>query len=351
MWVVDASDVTVRLGGEPVLDGIDLGVEEAKISVVMGPNGVGKTVLLSCLAGSLRPDEGGASLFGHAPRDVRHRFRFMLDDGLSDPALTGRENLAFHADLHPRWTDRWRDFAETLGIADALDRPVHEYSKGMRKKLDLVITLSADVQLYLLDEPTAELDLAAVDRLHTILRELRAEGRTVVLTSHRPVDASAADDLAFLREGGVVARASPGELLDHVPPVVRVEGGLSEVFDLLQADGQVDELRDLVRDGKLLEAGAERRGFLAEGVAPATVEQLLPAASLATATVEQPRVSDLFNYYVHFPDAAVSTETGQDDRYQEDLELQFDDPADDPAHQQGDEEGYEEDLDLEESLD
>ncbi|WP_439025672.1 ABC transporter ATP-binding protein [Haloarchaeobius sp. DT45] len=350
MWVVDTTDLTVRLGGETVLDGVDIGVEEAKISVLMGPNGVGKTVLLSCLAGSLSPDSGAVTLFGEPPGDVRHRFRFMLEAGLSDPALTGRENIAFHADLHPRWTDRWREFADELRITAALDRPVREYSKGMRRKLDLVITLSADVQLYLLDEPTADLDLAAVDQFHTILRRLRAEGRTVLLTSHQPVDAHAADRLTFLDDGTVAARGKPTDLLDDVPPVVRVEGGLSEVFDLLHADGQVEGLDDLVREGELFEAGHERRGFLAPDASAREVEGLFPDASLASATVERPRVADMFNYYGHFGVPTDTTSRASDDRYEEDITLQFDDGFDATRPRAATSADYEEDLDLDEPL-
>jgi ABC-type multidrug transport system ATPase subunit len=316
MWAVDATDVTVSLGDERVLDGVDVAVESAKIGVVMGPNGAGKSVLLSVLAGSLPPDAGDVALDGDAPRDARARLRFMLEDGLTDPALTGRENVAFHADLHPRFTARWRDLASEFGIADDLDRRVAEYSSGMVRKLELAIALSADVPLYLLDEPTAELDLAAVDTFHAVLRQLRAEGRTVIATSHRPVDAHAADHVTFLADDGVVARGTPSNLLEAVPPVVRVEGGLGGALDVVDGDG--DGLLDLVRDGDLFEAGYERRGFLAADATQRDVEAVFSPGSIASATVEAPRVADLFNYYAQY--GSASDPVGES-RYEEDLEL------------------------------
>lgn len=323
MWAVNATDVSVAFGDERVLADVDVAVERAKVGVVMGPNGVGKSVLLSCLAGCLAPDAGEVSVLGTAPGDASADVRFMLEEGLTDPELTGRENVAFHADLHPRFTDRWRDLVSVFDVADDLDRRVAEYSSGMVRKLELAIALSADVPLYLLDEPTAELDMAAVDTFHGVLRELRAEGRTVIATSHRPVDAHAADHVTYLADDGVVARGTPSALLEAVPRVVRLEGGLGGPFDLVDGDG--DALLELVRDGTFFEAGYERRGFLGADATVADVEAVFPPGSLASATVESPRVADLFNYYAQYGSAS---DPAGEPRYEEDLEVDDDALAD-----------------------
>ena len=163
--VVDARNVRKEFEGETVLDGVDLQVPENEITLLMGPNGAGKTILLSCLCGALTPTDGDIAVFGGAPKDARSQLNFMIQGGLALPDLTGRENLEFYADLHPRSTDDWRDIVDWLDLdREALDQPVHEYSGGMTRKLELAVTLSVDVPLYLLDEPTAELDMTTIDR-------------------------------------------------------------------------------------------------------------------------------------------------------------------------------------------
>ena len=272
-----------------VIEDIDLNARSGEITLLMGANGVGKTVFLSCVAAGLAPDAGAVSVFGRDPADARENLSFMLQDGMLVDELSGRENVAFFRDLHPRSTDRWRELLEDLAFdTDALDREVGDYSGGMKRKLELAISLSVDVPLYLLDEPTAALDMTTVDRLHSLLDERREAGDAVVMTSHLPVDAQLADRIAFVRADGVVASGEPAALLEGVPPVARVEG-LRDGFD------------ELVREGRLFETGSERRGFLRADVDPDAVEERVDRAGTSV-RVTDPTVTDLFNYYVHVVD-------------------------------------------------
>jgi ABC-2 type transport system ATP-binding protein len=284
--VVRTRDLHKEFGEVGVLEGVDLSVPEDETTLLLGPNGSGKTILLSCLAGGLSPSEGNVEVFGHPPRKVRSELTFALQNSLAMPELTGRENAEFYEDLHPRASGEWREVADELGL-DELDRRVRDYSGGMVRKIELAITLGVDVPLYLLDEPTAELDMTTVDAFHSLVERKRSEGKTVVATSHLPGDLSLADHIAFVREGNVVATGDPTELIAEVPRVVTLGG----------TGARTGEASDHLRQGRSFEAGQGRRAFLEPG---ATVEDLRAATPDATPVeTEEPSATDLFNYFVH----------------------------------------------------
>ena len=279
--VVEVHDLAKDFGtSAPVFDGINLELTAGETTILMGPNGSGKTILLSCLAGGLDPTAGRISVFGEEPATVQSQIVFLLQDGLGIDDLSGRENAQFYTRLHPAATEKWRPIADRLEL-DALDRRVGDYSGGMRRKLELALTLSVDVPLYLLDEPTAELDPTAVEQFHAMLEELAAVDRTVVMTSHLPRDLRAADRLVFFASSGIVAAGRPDTLRDAVPPVV--------VADDLAAD-----ITDFVVDGRLFDTDVGRRGFLAPTADEATV-----ADRDDVHAIEPPMSPDVFNYYVH----------------------------------------------------
>lgn len=283
---VRVRDLRKGFGGEHVLDGVDLDAERGEVTVLLGPNGAGKTLLLSCVAGGLHPDAGDVSVFGESPSAARADLTFGLQDGMLVPQLTGRENVAFFRDLHPGATDRWRDVLTELDFdEDALDREVRDYSGGMKRKLELAITLAVDAPLVLLDEPTAALDMTAVETVHSLLADRAADGDAVVLSSHLPVDADLADSVAVVTERGVVAQDDPETLRSAVPPVVR-------------AHGPVDGLAEHVRDGRVFRGDDGRRGFLPDGADRDAVVDAL-AADGVDVRITDPTVSDLFDYHVH----------------------------------------------------
>ena len=285
--VLEARNVRKAFGDDGVLDGVDLTVAENEVLLLMGPNGTGKTVLLSCLAGASKPTEGSVSVLGTpVSEDGGHSLSLLLQGGASVDTLSGRETAAFYARLHPEFTDRWRTYVDELGIEAALDKRTKYYSEGMKRKLELALALSVDTPLYLLDEPTAGVDLSMVQSFHRVVRDRVDDGATVVVTSHRPVDADIADRVAFVNGGGVLAVDTPEALLDGVPTVARVVGGA--------AAG--DALAPHVIGGPFYH-GDERRGFLRED---ATVDDIRNAAA-GGATVEtvEPSYTDAFNYYVH----------------------------------------------------
>jgi ABC-type multidrug transport system ATPase subunit len=285
--------VSKTFEGMTVLEDVDLEVAENEVTVLMGPNGAGKTILLSCLAGGLYPTEGDISVLGTSPREARSKFTFMLQGELALPDLTGRENAAFYRDLHPRATNRWRDIAEQLELADDLDRPVRDYSGGMERKLELALTMSVDTPLYLLDEPTSELDLTTINTFHSIIREEVDRGKTVLMTTHTPVNMEIADTIAFVQHGTVVASGNPQQLQEDVPEILTVQG-----------TGHSGTLSEFVREGRFFEDGQERRGFLREHATRDQAVATIPrAADRDKVTIEEPTYTDVFNYYTRiYPD-------------------------------------------------
>lgn len=274
-----------------ILTGADLRVREGEILMLMGPNGVGKTVLLSCLAGSERPTEGQVRVFGEDIGAGRDDLEFLLQDSVAVERLTGRENVSVYADLHPRFTDRWREYVERLGIAAELDKLVEHYSEGMKRKLEFSLAMSGDSRLYLLDEPTAGVDLRNVQRFHDIIFEHNQAGKTFVVSSHRPIDANVADRIAFMPDGSISVVDTPAALIERVPEVVTISGRET-----------IAAAEDFVVGGELFPVGGEARGFLGEDVSASDLEDAIDATGETVESI-QPTYTDLYNYYVHVTEA------------------------------------------------
>lgn len=281
---IELADLEKSFGEEDVLHGVDLSVEFGELLAVMGPNGVGKSVLFSCLAGSQHPSGGTVSVLGSDPTERSDTTSFLLQDALCSKRLTGRENLRFYEQLHPNVTGEWREYVDALGLEDDLDKRVEDYSGGMTRKLELAIALSIDVPIYLLDEPTAALDLSMIQVVHGLLREKQEAGRTIVISSHLPMDADLADRIAFVADGRVVATGTPEALFDAVPPVV--EATLTNAH----------ALADVALEGEVFPGEGGVRAFLPAGAAIEDLETDVDDRG-AVSRVERTTYTDLFNYY------------------------------------------------------
>lgn len=288
---IEARNLEKSFGGDSVLESVDINVTEGETLVLLGPNGVGKTVLLSCLAGSMHPSGGTVSVFGEPPQKASN-VGFLLQEAIGIDSLTGRENVRFYSHLHPQFTDRWEEYVERFDVVDALDKPLEDCSVGMKRKIELAITLSIDVPVYLLDEPTAGLDLSMIQALHSVVRERDA---TFVISSHLPHDADLADRLAFVDDGRVVATGTPKEMLTSLPPVARVMG--------IETGS---ELAGHVTNERVFSDGGQTRGFVPDRTSIEEIAKRMAAESGdedGEVSVATPTYTDLFNYYVH-----VSTE-------------------------------------------
>lgn len=306
--VITATDVHRSFDDEnAVLAGVDLTVREGETLVLMGPNGAGKSVLLSCLAGGDRPDSGGVDILGAPATERDDTTSFLLQDALAHEKLTGRENVAFYERLHPKFTNEWCEHVDRLDLDEAaLEKTVEDYSGGMVRKLELAIAASIDAPIYLFDEPTAALDLTTIGTVHELFREKCDAGKTLVVASHRPMDADVADRIAFLADGRIVETGTPEDLLASVPPVI--ETGATNAAALAEAvAGEPYAVAGSVRG--FVSRGRERAGSLSlEAVAGET------GIDLSDLSTVEPTYTDLFNYYTNRIATASTDGTHNSDR-------------------------------------
>jgi ABC-2 type transport system ATP-binding protein len=213
-------------GDHVVLDGIDLEVAERTVFSLLGPNGAGKTTTVRILSTLIRPDAGEISVAGHDlardPNGVRSAIGVTGQFSAVDNKLTGEENLQLMADLRhiDRREGRRRaaELLERFDIADSARKLALTYSGGMRRRLDLAMTLVGRPRTIFLDEPTAGLDPRSRRTMWQVIRELVADGVTIFLTTQYLEEADElADRIALLDGGKIVAQGSPDELKKLVP--------------------------------------------------------------------------------------------------------------------------------------
>jgi ABC-2 type transport system ATP-binding protein len=212
--------------GVTVLDGIDLTIPEGTIFALLGPNGAGKTTTVQILSTLIPATAGEVRVAGHdvgaEPGRVRAAIGVTGQFSAVDNLLTGRENLLLMADLsHAGRAEGRRRAADLLGLFEldaAAGKPAMTYSGGMRRRLDLAMTLMIRPRVLFLDEPTTGLDPAGRRRMWQVVRDLAAGGTTVFLTTQYLEEADQlADRVAVLDHGLLVAEGSPDELKRQVP--------------------------------------------------------------------------------------------------------------------------------------
>jgi ABC-2 type transport system ATP-binding protein len=210
-----------RFGEVTAVDGIDLEVRAGEIFGFLGPNGAGKSTAVRMLTTLLRPTSGTARVAGHdVVREadaVRRNIGVALQDAAIDPLMTGRELLALQAVLYgiPRAESRGRteELLERVGLTAAADRRVGTYSGGMRRRLDLALSLIHRPMVLFLDEPTTGLDPTSRVALWEEVRRLNREGTTVMLTTQYLEEADQlADRVAIIDQGRIVRLGTPAEL-------------------------------------------------------------------------------------------------------------------------------------------
>ena len=218
------SGLRKAFGDKVVLDGIDFDVAAGSVFSMLGPNGAGKTTTVNVLTTLLKADAGTVRVGGHdvatETREVRAAIGVTGQFAAVDELLTGRENLRLMADLK-----RVRSagqvvtgLLERFDLAESADKLASTYSAGMRRKLDLAMTLVGTPQILFLDEPTTGLDPRSRRTMWGIIRELVADGVTVFLTTQYLEEADQlADRIAVLDQGHLVAQGTPEELKRQVP--------------------------------------------------------------------------------------------------------------------------------------
>ena len=238
---IEITGLTRSYGEHAVLRGVDLTIPPGSVAALLGSNGAGKTTLVKILSTLLRADGGTVRVHGHdvatRPAEVRAAISLTGQFAAVDEVLTGRENLVLVAQL--RHLDGAGAIADDLlarfGLTDAGGRRVGQYSGGMRRRLDIAMSLVGEPPVLVLDEPTTGLDPQSRHEVWDMVRELAGQGTTVLLTTQYLDEAEQlADRIAVLHEGRIIAEGTLAELQQLLPPAeveyVRKEPSLEDVF-------------------------------------------------------------------------------------------------------------------------
>ncbi len=231
---IEAVGLVKRFGDVTAVDGVDLTVDQGEIFGFLGPNGAGKSTTVRMLVTLLRPTAGSARVAGHdvvtEAGAVRRAIGVALQDAAIDPLMTGRELVRLQAVLHGLSKqvvrERGAELLERVGLTAAADRRVGTYSGGMRRRLDLALSLVHEPRVLFLDEPTTGLDPTSRVALWEEVRRLNTEsGTTVMLTTQYLEEADQlAGRIAIIDGGRIVRQGRPAELKAAVgSPTLRIE--------------------------------------------------------------------------------------------------------------------------------
>ncbi|MEY2472415.1 MAG: polyether ionophore transport system ATP-binding protein [Actinomycetota bacterium] len=246
--VIHTEALTKRYGNVDALHELTLDVDDGEVLGFLGPNGAGKTTTIRLLLGLIRPTSGRAELFGmHAERDaveIHKRVAFVPGEAALWPALTGEEILHLLANVHGSVDEEYRTQLVARFDFDPTKK-ARAYSKGNRQKIALIAAFASRADLLILDEPTIGLDPLMEQQFRDVLRDAKARGQTVFLSSHILSEVEAvADRVAILRAGRLVESGTLDEL--RIASAVSVEITFSAKPPSLR---NVDGVRDVVVDG------------------------------------------------------------------------------------------------------
>lgn len=210
-YAVKTMHLSKHFGKHAALEDIGLRVEEGTVYGLLGPNGAGKTTLLKLLVGLLRPTQGEILLFGARwRREQLGRIGAMIESPAPYGHLTGRENLEVHTRLLGLHERRIREVLELVGLSEAADRKVREYSMGMKQRLGIAGALLGSPELLILDEPANGLDPHGIRWLRETIREFSAQNVTVMLSSHILSEvARTADVIGVISDGRLLYQGTP----------------------------------------------------------------------------------------------------------------------------------------------
>ncbi|MGP4054050.1 ATP-binding cassette domain-containing protein [Mycobacterium sp. 4D054] len=267
---IEAIDLVKRFGTETAVAGVSFAVPPGTVLGLLGPNGAGKTTTVRMMTTLTEPTSGTARVAGYdvrtQPDEVRRHMGLTGQVATVDELLTGRENIRMIGGLYGiRRKDLDRlggQLLDQFSLSDAADRVVKSYSGGMRRRLDLAVSLLASPPVLFLDEPTTGLDPRSRSELWDVLRGLVAQGTTLLLTTQYLEEADQlADNIVVIDRGRIIAEGSPLEL--------KQQAGQASLVVTVADSGDLEQARTLLGQGGAevyVDAGARRLTAAADGL-------------------------------------------------------------------------------------
>lgn len=291
-------DLHKSYGNLKVLKGVSFGVPKGTVLALLGPNGAGKTTTVKVLATLLRPDAGRAYVNGHdvvqAPQAVRAGIGLTGQFAAVDEYLTGRENIRLVGRLYHLGNGvveaRTSRLLEQFDLVNAADRPARTYSGGMKRRLDLAMSLVAEPPVLFLDEPTTGLDPRSRLMLWGMIKELTKNGTTVLLTTQYMEEADyLASQVVVIDHGVVIAEGTPGQLKAQAGAAT-IEITFADVHSLEAAGKLLDEVTVDHDGGRLMVPAPEGIADLEHALATLRKKGLEPD----TAALRRPTLDEVF---------------------------------------------------------
>ena len=288
-----------RYGRLTALDGADLQLHRGELLALLGPNGAGKTTAIALLLGLIRADAGRVELFGQDPQriEARRRIGVMLQNAELPPTLRVGELLRLTASYYPA-PRALAESAELAGVADLLGRPYAKLSGGQQRRVQFALALCGRPELLFLDEPTVGMDIEARQKLWAAIRQLVAEGCSVLLTTHYLEEAEAlADRVCVMSRGRMIHEGTVEELRARVA-MKRVRCLSTLPADTVRGWPEVSEVR---RENERL--------HIAAAEAEAVVRRLLDADPLLRELeVQRAGLAEAFNELTRDADESADTD-------------------------------------------
>jgi ABC-2 type transport system ATP-binding protein len=243
--VIDVAGLTKRYGDSVAVDGVSFAADAGRVIALLGPNGAGKTTTVETLAGFRRPDSGSVRVLDTDPwragRSWRARIGLVLQSTSLDRVLTVAEVIAAYSSVYPRAVNS-AELLDRVDLTAEANSRIGALSGGQRRRVDLALGIVGRPELLFLDEPTTGLDPLARRRVWTVVRELMADGATVLLTTHYLEEAQElADRVIVIDNGRIVADATPDELRARNAAVVRIPAvdGIPVPRGFTEVDGEL----------------------------------------------------------------------------------------------------------------
>lgn len=302
--VIKAEGLTkIYNGGLVAVDHVTFSVREGEIFGFLGPNGAGKTTTIKMLTTALRPTEGRAYVMGfdvvRQPNEVRKAIGVVPQEYTADEDLTGYENLMLAADLYgiPRDIAKKRalELLELVGLTQFKDKRVETYSGGMRRRLELAMSLVNRPRALFLDEPTLGLDVQTRSAIWEYIRKLKDEYEmTIFLTTHYLEEADAlCDRIAIIDHGRIAAMGSPSELKDSLGGDI-ITISVRESADATELIKGIENVKEVKREGNAYRVKAA----LGEITAPLIIDALRRAGYTVTRlSLSKPSLDEVFLEY------------------------------------------------------